>query len=144
MDSPVSSFGLPITASIKTHSNTILVWIHVLLCDSLFTGINKRECLLHHPLGISGIKQVGFFSTMDCFSFSSWFFFSNVNRNEFLCCSTMQSSEGGFFPFCKLTWWQWCCQEWFSEEMGGLRMLAGYGGPCSTVWWVSSKHALAH
>lgn len=142
VDRPVASFGLPVTASIATRSSVILAWIHVLLCNSLFTGINKRECLLHHPLGISGIKKKLFFSTLDCLSFSSWFFFlSNINRNWFLSCSTMQSFEGGFFFFFhNVTWWQWCCQEWFPKEMGGLRMLVGCGGPCSTVWWVSSKH----
>lgn len=63
MDSTVASFGLPVTAPCHstTHSNTILVWINALLCDSLFTGIKWRECPLHHPLGISGIKKKLFF-----------------------------------------------------------------------------------
>lgn len=87
VDSPVASFGLPVTASITTHSNIILAWIHVLSCDSLFTGINQRECLIHHLLGISGIKKKKklFFSTLDCVSFSSWIFFLQYKQKLVSC-----------------------------------------------------------
>lgn len=89
------SFGLLVTATITTHSNIILAWIHVLLCDSLFTDINKRECLLHHPVGISGIKKSWvFFGFFLLPFFLLIFFFSNIKRNGFLSSSTMQASEG--------------------------------------------------
>lgn len=155
VDSLVASFGLPVTASITTHSSIILAWIHVLSCDSLFTGMNQRECLLHHPLGISGIKKKKlFFSTLDCVSSSScfWglFFFvfpSNINRNWFLSYKTAAFWRFGVFLLHNIRWWQWCCQERFPEEMGGLRTFAGCGGPaalCDGCHLNEPVHVQAH
>jgi len=106
VDSPVASFGLPVTATITTHSNLILGQINVLSCDSLFTGINQRECLLLHPLGISSKEKVVFLVPRIVFLFLVDFFFScNTNRNWFLSYNTVQTSEGfvGFFSFCNVT-----------------------------------------